>query len=279
MSFEYTSEQFADRYNIIRDMITVGKSPVRFPTAYILGGQPGAGKSRLQKQILTQNNNCVVVNADAFRSFHPHYDYIQSEFGDDSPKYTQSFINQVTEKLIDDLSENSFNIIIEGTLRTSQIPINTCQFLKGKGYSVELHVIAVKKEISYESTILRYEIAIAQGFVPRSTAKDHHDMVVNVLVENLSQIEASNVFNVIKIFSRTGDCIIDNRHGQSAWSTVKNILYGDWCSNELNEYITITKAVCELKFNRNAKDYAEYKSRTNQQIRKIEVKMRIIDGR
>ena len=153
-----------------------------------MGGQPGAGKTILQNYILKSNKNCIVINADAFREFHPYYSEIQSAFGDDSPKYTQPFINRVTEQLISELSEEKYNLIIEGTLRTAETPINTCQMLKDKGYRVELHVIAVKKEISYESTILPYENAIALGKTPRATAKEHHDLVAESIVKNLDVI-------------------------------------------------------------------------------------------
>ena len=147
--YQYTDYQYSGKYNLIKNILIHNKISVVKPVAFILGGQPGAGKTILQNYILKSNKNCIVINADAFREFHPYYSEIQSAFGDDSPKYTQPFINRVTEQLISELSEEKYNLIIEGTLRTAETPINTCQMLKDKGYRVELHVIAVKKEISF----------------------------------------------------------------------------------------------------------------------------------
>ena len=93
------------------------------------------------------------------------------------------------------MSNEKYNLIIEGTLRTAEVPLKTCLDLKQKGYSVELNIIAVKKAISYESTLLRYEVALSEGDTPRATAKAHHDMVADVIVDNLCVIEKSGGLN------------------------------------------------------------------------------------
>ena len=99
------------------------------------------------------------------------YEFFSSSPKDNSPKYTQPFINAVTERLIDELSTEKYNLIVEGTLQTAEVPLKTAKDLKEKGYRTELCVMAVKPEISYESTILRYENAIAFGQTPRATSK------------------------------------------------------------------------------------------------------------
>lgn len=114
--FEYTSFQFIRSYNSIKNRLILGAFPNTKPTAYILGGQPGAGKTILQKHILANDYNCVVINADTFRTSHPYFSEIQATFGDETPKYTQPFINRITEQLIRELSDEKYNLIIEGTL-------------------------------------------------------------------------------------------------------------------------------------------------------------------
>lgn len=269
MSFEYTLEQFNERYEAIKENVTVGKNPVDFPTAYILGGQPGAGKSRLQKQILLKNLNCIIINADAYREYHPMFSYIQSFYGDDSPKYTQPFINQVTERLIDDLSNEHYNLVVEGTLRTAEVPIDTCRFLKHKGYSVELHIISVKPEISYESTILRYEYALSQDETPRATDKRHHDMVVDNLVENLQKIERSCVFDLIKLFNRFGKCVFISDGSHFAHKAEQKILFGKWSHEEYNELKRLVAEITRLKDMRNAADLSEYLLRSSKMLADI----------
>ena len=47
--FEYSQRAFETHYSIIKDILINGKIPNVYPKAYILGGQPGAGKSNIQR--------------------------------------------------------------------------------------------------------------------------------------------------------------------------------------------------------------------------------------
>ena len=88
------------------------------------------------------------------------------------------------------------------------MPISTAHKLKAKGYRTELCVMAVKPEISYESTILRYENAIAFGEIPRATSKAHHDMVVDRIADNLDVIYKTGVLIVFAFTQETKDVFI-----------------------------------------------------------------------
>lgn len=55
--FEYSNAQFFEQYSAIKHWVTKMHSKTVNPTAFILGGQPGAGKTVLQKQI--RNNNKI----------------------------------------------------------------------------------------------------------------------------------------------------------------------------------------------------------------------------
>lgn len=269
--FEYTSAQFAEQYRSIKQWVTAPFSCVRNPQAYILGGQPGAGKTSLQYLIQEQDRNVIVINADAYRKFHPYFFEIQRKYGNDSPKYTQPFINQVTEQLIDELSTEKYNLIIEGTLRTAAVPLNTCRALKEKGYRVELHVIAVKRDISYESTLLRYELAIQQGEIPRATAKSHHDMVADAIADNLDIIYRSRAFDDIKLFNREGKCLYSTAIRELPSKTERTILDGEWSHSERNQLKEIIQAVRELKQQRSAADHDSYISRTDALLSSVTV--------
>lgn len=269
--YQYSDYQFFKKYSLIKNLLLNNKISVVKPIAYILGGQPGAGKTILQNSILKSNKNCIVINADAFREFHPYFSEIQAAFGDEAPKYTQPFINRITEQLIRELSDEKYNLIIEGTLRTAETPINTCKTLKDKGYRVELHIIAVKKEISYESTILRYENAIALGKTPRATAKEHHDLVAESIVKNLDVIYQRKVFDDIRLFSRFEKCIYPTGEEISPAIVEREALNGNWSNAELNMLREIIYEVKRLKSERNAPDYESYSLRTDELTDSISV--------
>lgn len=264
--FEYSNAQFFEQYSAIKHWVTKMHSKTVNPTAFILGGQPGAGKTVLQKQIRNNNKNIIIINADSFREFHPYFDEIQYMYGNESPKYTQPFINRVTERLIDELSAEKYNLIIEGTLRTANVPISSCKMLKEKGYRVELHIMAVKSQISYESTILRYENAIAQGEIPRATAKAHHDMVADAIADNLDAIEKAGAFDSIKLFNRNSDCLYPAVGCSSASEVESRTLNGWWTIDETEQLKEIVTAVSDLKAARNAEDLTSYRQHAKEVI-------------
>lgn len=254
----YTKAEFETAYNDILERSLMDFVPSQNPVAYILGGQPGAGKTYLQRNIVCKDNNIITINADSYRKSHPHFEDIQDKFGDESPKYTQPFINEVVQRLISDLSDRKYNLIIEGTLRTADVPLNTCHLLKNKDYKVELHLISVKKEISYESTILRYENNIKMHSIPRMTSKEHHDKVVNAICDNLDVIYNKNVFDDIKLFDRDGNTLYSLEDGVSPVSIEHDKLFGNWSKEEINSYKETIDTIITLKKERKAPDLARY---------------------
>lgn len=270
-NIDFSQSEFDRVYQFLKLNKTQTLSPVEQPIAYVLGGQPCAGKTTIQNILKENNTNLFVINADDYRSYHPKFNTIQSVYGDDSPKYTQPFINAVTEKLLEDLSNEKYNLIVEGTLRTAEVPISTAQSLKDKGYRTELCVMAVKPEISYESTILRYENAIAYEETPRATSKEHHDMVVDRIVTNLDTIHQSGAFDCISIYTRDKGCIYSSDISDKKPSDVeKSVLFGEWSVYEKNNLLDIVQQIRMLKQSRNAPDLLNYISYSEVLLKKIE---------
>lgn len=264
----FSEEEFLSQYSKILSIASNLTSPSYKPQAYILGGQPGSGKTNLHRKILIMHStNVFLINGDDFRKYHPNFSKIQQIYGDLS-SFTQTFANKVTEKMICDLSQKKLNLIIERTLRTSSIPIKTAQLLKSRGYETKLYIMAVKSEISYESTILRYENAL--GEIPRATAKEHHDLVVNSIVNNLDEIYQAKVFDDIQIFNRNGEFLYSSKTNSISPTIIENnILRGNWNQFEKKHLQDIIVKVRELKVKRIAPDLSEYVLRTNKLLENI----------
>ena len=101
-----------------------------------LGGQPGAGKLTFvdQDDVFL---DFIKINDDEYRKFHPYFKEIATYDIDNMPERTQSFVNECVERLINDLSDEGYNLIIEGTLRNPQITISTCNQLKERADGCE----------------------------------------------------------------------------------------------------------------------------------------------
>ena len=215
--------------------LTRGKKSSKQPIAILLGGQSGAGKTTIhrikQKEF---QGNIVIIDGDSFRSQHPHYLELQQEYGKDSVEYTKDFAGKMVEHLVDELSTQGYHLLIEGTLRTTQVPRKTAQLLASKGYQVSLAIIGTKPELSYLSTLIRYEELYAiDPTQARATPKEHHDGIVENLVDNLNELESDKLFNQIQIYQRDRTCIYDSETDEgSTVEVLQEYLFGKWSKVE-----------------------------------------------
>ena len=205
----FSEKEFEKALNQTLEELKILKIPSKEKRAFLLGGQPGAGKSGmtilLTKEI--ENENIIVINGDDFRKKHPHFIELQKIYGKEAVEYTKTFAGKMTEALINKLSDEGYNLIIEGTLRTAKIPLKTQQELSNKEYQVEMAVIQVRPEVSYLGTLTRYEEMIKRGLEPRATLKKDHQIVVDNIADNLSELYKTKQFSNIRIFNRESECL------------------------------------------------------------------------
>ena len=147
------------------------------------------------------------ISGDDFRKYHPHFDEFNKLYGQSSSEYTQEWAGKMVEALIKEAKKEKWNVIIEGTLRTSSLPIRDGKAFQEAGYSVELCIVAVKPEKSRLGTLQRYEEMLEKGRVPRMTPKFHHDLVVNNIANNLNDIYNEKVFENIRIYDRKNNLL------------------------------------------------------------------------
>lgn len=220
------------------------------PRAILLGGQSGAGKTTIhrikQKEF---QGNIIIIDGDSYRSQHPNYIALQEKYGKESVDYTKVFAGKMVEGLINELSHLGYDLLIEGTLRTTEVPRKTGQLLKTRGYQVALALIATKSELSYLSTLIRYEELYAiDPSQARATAKEYHDGIFNHLVENLREIENEQLFDHIQMYQRDRQCVYDSKiKDHSAIVTLEEVFFGQWTTIEKEMFVKGKHQLEELR--------------------------------
>ncbi|MEG2485037.1 MAG: zeta toxin family protein, partial [Clostridia bacterium] len=264
---KFTEEEF-EKYKVeMYNKLTIDIEPDENPRAYILGGQSGSGKTTLHRIFKDRlKGNCVIINGDDFRQYHPRYKELKEKYGEDSVSKLGAFSGKMVEALVEDFSKDKYNLIVEGTLRTPSVPLETAEKLKDKGYSVELSVMAVKPQISYLSTIDRYEKMLDKGSVTRITPKAHHDNIVDKIADNLSEIYNSDVMDNISVYNRERECLYNQREipNVDPGDVLENVLRGKWTARECDSLIDIIEDTTSLKTKRNAEDLEEYITNTKE---------------
>jgi hypothetical protein len=93
------------------------------------------------------------------------------------------------------------NILIEGTMANKDVTIYTIHSLKAAGYSVDLKIMAVKKELSKLGTFLRYEMMMKDKGWGRAVPPKEHDIRYDSLPETIYEICLDNKFDNITLYN------------------------------------------------------------------------------
>ena len=195
------------------------------PIAIVLGGQPGAGKSNIYNYYEAVLINSIVgIDCDAFREHHPYYVQIYEDCkinGGNPSEIINPFIYAISDRLIIELSDERYNMVIESTLRTPDVAKNFVSHvydswvdfrLKDKGYEVHLNIVGTYRVVSLQGTKERYKRQLQaynsgkSKVPPRFIPPEFHDAVVGSICNSLHDIYQSGLMDDIKIFARSNEC-------------------------------------------------------------------------
>lgn len=248
---DYSDDEFYEQLQTIISMLLIDVHcvPGEQRHATLLGGQSGAGKTTLHR--LLQDSfagNVIVVNGDEYRPRHPRFEQLSAEYGIDAPAHTAAWSGRMVEAVIDALSIMGYNLVIEGTLRTSDVPLKTAALLRDRGYRVSLALMALKPEISLVSCQLRYEQMRIAGTEPRAVDPAHHLSIVEGIADNLKVLEGSGMFDDVSLYARSEKCLFSSASGEGrASEALRDILFGDWTPEERIHYAYLEQRLSEAR--------------------------------
>lgn len=196
-------------YEYIKRTVTKGKHGVDQPVAIVLGGQPGAGKSGLYEIARERfSDNIVELDCDAFRQYHPHSEQLAQDAATYGEK-TNPFVFEVVDRLVAELSDQGYNMIIESSMKSSHTALENHALLSPKGYAIEACIMATPKDVSWQGVVDRYNSQLAKGIQARMVPQEFHDMVVAQIPSAADEIYRSGKMSNIRIYNREREVLYD----------------------------------------------------------------------
>ena len=198
----------------------IGKHPDE-PSAVILGGQPGAGKSALLDRAtadLEATGSTVVINGDDFRIFHPAYARLQQDDPENAAYFTDHDSGRWVEKTIEHGKTLGVNLVIESTMRNPDTFEKTSENLRKSGYMVEARAMAVPAAESWQGVHMRYEEMLARGEQGRFTKREAHDAGYEGVPRTLEAIEKNAWADRVTLENRSGAIIYENHRKDGQWA-------------------------------------------------------------
>lgn len=131
------SEKFEElRWNLLNAYRPTLESA---PQAFCSEARAGQEKPHSTRSSIADWTATVsALTGTTIESFTPLLE-LQRIYGDEAVNYTAPWAGRMTEALIDSLSRIEYNLVIEGTLRTAEVPLKTAELLRQRSYGVSSH--------------------------------------------------------------------------------------------------------------------------------------------
>lgn len=177
--YRLNDEQFEEYKKMAWITLATGKRTSKDKTLIIVGGQSGAGKSKLIPLAFEElQQNAVIVDFDELRALHPYYEEVSEKYTEITHRILHADTEKVKNVIMQRLMEEGYNVIYEGALRNTQGFIDFARDFKECKYNVKMYIMAVPKLESFGSTFGRFAKALAdpeQKQIPRWVEKVAHD--------------------------------------------------------------------------------------------------------
>lgn len=173
------------------------------PTAIIIGGQQGSGKTGIVlksvKEFNNRNKDVVILDLDAYRGFYKNCFELIASNPEAYAEITNKLVGKIMETLTNKIINNKFNFIFEGTLGNSAYTLDLLMNSKIK-YNIIVKVLAVCREESLLSNFERYIETYKRIGLGRLTTIEKHDETYKNFTERFKNLEEKGI--LIEVYRR-----------------------------------------------------------------------------
>lgn len=186
----------------------IGTSETSIPTAVLIGGQQGSGKTEIVRKTIQdfykKNKHIVLLDLDIYRVLYKNYLGILINNSDLYSTITNNSIGKLAEKLSSYVISKKYNFIFEGTMGKYPYTLDLLKKSTIK-YNIIVKVMAVCREESILGIFERYiELKKATNIGRLTTIEDHDSRYFN-LPKVINEIEKDNI--EVEIYQRLNDSI------------------------------------------------------------------------
>lgn len=231
--------------------------------AFYLGAQPGSGKTGLGKSLTLNNSlsygkDTVVINTDLLREYHPFYKGLERniETNARAPYLVNIDAGIWLKRLIQDAQKQNLNLLFDSTLGARDIDgyKKGMQELSQAGYKLELHILAVRPELSRLGIYLRYENGLKSDS-GRFVSMPTHDLNYELLPVNIEKVLKVD-FNKISLYRR----FVEIKDGQIKNNAVEGIIeLKSPTSKDKEKYIEVLNTERLRPFNTKESKYFDFR--------------------
>lgn len=213
------------------------RSDERYVLVFV-GGQPGAGKSRLVAMALAEHRGAVEINGDDLRKYHPDYDELMETAPLTMPDATAEAAGAWVSLSARYLRNQGAGVVLETTMRQVDVVSTTAAEFKRAGYAIESRSLAVPAAVSRLGTLQRYAEQIRRSGAGRWTPTRAHDAAVEAMPGTVETLADAGLIDRGLVQKRDGTVVFDRAYDPATVTT------GDGAA--LRERIEFRRAVSSM---------------------------------
>ena len=184
--------------------------PAADPVTVFLGGQPAAGKTRAQRELVCgYSGGLLSIVGDDFRQFHPDYERLCEEDPLAMPDVTAKAAGYWTGKAVRYADTHGVSCIIEGTWRNASTVLNEAERARRLGRGTHAVVLAVPPVLSRLGLLARFYYDLEANGQARWTPPQAHENTVKALPSNVHAVATSGLFDRLSVVDRSGEFLYD----------------------------------------------------------------------
>jgi adenylate kinase family enzyme len=166
------------------------------PRAWILGGQPGAGKSTIAGN-LGFAERAVQISTDQFRVEHDKWTYLLDQ---DDETDGRIWVDKAANHLI----EQSANVLVDATLSNPEYAGELISKFKAAKYRVKVVFVATPRPVSLLSNVMRYQILSGpEGFPARTCMRATYSEMCDGVLRTAGRIDRCEIpVDAVRVYCR-----------------------------------------------------------------------------
>lgn len=197
--------------------------PWQRPTAYLLAGQPGAGKTQIKSAVVPftlkaarddrPRGGAIEIGSDKLRTFHPGYRELQRADDQTAASYTNADARLWVDEAVDYLVERRANVVLDSTLGKPDVAQSIIERFRDAGYRVEVAFVATPRALSLLGNLHRYQNQTHKKGFGRIVERANHDYAYTGVLETADRIDTGRLADAVHVYRRGGERIYTNHLG------------------------------------------------------------------
>lgn len=180
------------------------------PALILLAGQPGAGRARATRRLITDHGpDVAVVSSEDLRAFHPLFPQLASTRSPDALEGVTRATAAWMRDCIRYAREYERSLLLEGAFQDAAVAVGTAQRFATAGFQTRVAIVAPRRAESLLSLASLYLSNLRAGKLGRLVSREAHDRALEATRALAAATVNSASISRLTVIGRDGNSVFD----------------------------------------------------------------------